>query len=236
MFAEREILVSVLKLTAEGSADIKEIVMDAKVPFQVACQILDRYELSGLLRLSGSKIIVIPEQRLRIAIKAADLGADVERICKYLSWEEFEDISTLAFEVNGWVVKKHFRFRLDDRRFEIDLLALKRPFIVCADCKRWRRGWMGAASRRAAEEQIERTRLLAENSSKIIDRLGIVGWGRACFIPLIISLFPSTSTFHEGSPIVPIIQLRNFIQEMPAYIDQIRHYWISLNRIESSKK
>ena len=236
MFAEREILVSVLKLTAEGSADIKEIVMDAKVPFQVACHILDRYELSGLLRLSGSKIIVIPEQRLRIAIKAADLGADVERICKYLSWEEFEDISTLAFEVNGWVVKKHFRFRLDDRRFEIDLLALKRPFIVCADCKRWRRGWMGAASRRAAEEQIERTRLLAENSLKIIDRLGIVGWGRACFIPLIISLFPSTSTFHEGSPIVPIIQLRNFIQEMPAYIDQIRHYWISLNRIESSKK
>jgi len=235
MFAEREILVSVLKLTAEGSAEIKKVIRDAKVPSQIACQILDRYELGGMIRISGSKVSAAPEQRLRIAIKAADLGADVERICKYLSWEEFEDISTLAFEMNGWTVKKHFRFSLNHRRFEIDLLASKRPFIVCADCKRWRRGWMGTASKRAAMEQIERTRLLAENSPKMIERMGITGWERACFIPLIISLFPSTSTFHEGSPIVPIIQLRSFIQDMPAYIDQIRHYWISINRIEPAK-
>jgi len=95
---------------------------------------------------------------------------------------------------------------------------------------------MGTASKRAAMEQIERTRLLAQSSPTMIERLGIKGWDRACFIPLIISLFPSASIFHEGCPIVPIIQLRSFIQDMPAYIDQIRHYWISINRIEPSKK
>jgi len=95
---------------------------------------------------------------------------------------------------------------------------------------------MGTASKRAAVEQIERTRLLADISPKMIERLGIMGWDRACFIPIIISLFPSTSTFHEGCPIVPIIQLKSFVQDMPAYIDQIRHYWIFINRIESGKK
>ncbi|RJS86717.1 hypothetical protein CW704_04930 [Candidatus Bathyarchaeota archaeon] len=226
MIAEREVLISTLNLTKDGYADLKEIIRDARIPSQIACQILERNESSGILRISGAKIIATPEQRLRIALKAVDLGADVERVCKHLRWEEFEEITTLALEMNGFQVKKHFRFSWNGKRFEIDLLALKRPFVVCVDCKQWRQGWRGTASRKAAMKQIQRTKILAEASLSMIEKIGISKWSQACFVPLIISLFPSASAFYRNSPIVPIIQLRNFIQDMPAHIDEIEHYWV----------
>jgi len=226
MIAEREVLISTLNLTKSGYGEIKDIIQTAGIPSQVACQILDRNAASGILHIKGSKIVASPEQRLRIAIKAIDLGADVERVCKHLRWEEFEDVSDLAFRMNGFDVKKHFRFSWNGRRFEIDLLALKKPFVVCVDCKHWRRGWRGIASRNSAEKQIERTRSLAEASPTIIEKIGIEGWKQACFIPVILSLFPSAIRFHRNAPIVPIIQLRSFIQAMPAHIDEIAHYWV----------
>ena len=228
MINEREILISILNLTRDGSADVKEIIRETKIPPEIVCQVLDRNRWSGLIRISGSKIKVNSEQRIRIAVKVLDLGADIERICKYLGWEEFENISSLAFEVNGFIVKKHFRFSFDEGRYEIDLLALKKPFVICADCKQWRRGWMGIPSRKAAEKQIQRTKTLVENSLSMLKKIGIEKWSSACFIPLIISLFPSDSAFYRNVPIVPIIQLRSFIQDMPAYVDKFKHYWISI--------
>ncbi|RLG99821.1 hypothetical protein DRO38_07280 [Candidatus Bathyarchaeota archaeon] len=67
---------------------------------------------------------------------------------------------------------------------------------------------------------------MAEASLSMIEKIGISKWSQACFVPLIISLFPSASAFYRNSPIVPIIQLRNFIQDMPAHIDEIEHYWV----------
>jgi len=228
MIAEREVLISTLNLTKNGPGEIKDISRDARVPLQTVCQILDRNALSGLLRISGSKIIATSEQRFRIAIKAVDLGADVERVCKHLTWEEFEDVSVLALEINGFDVKKHFRFSWNERRFEIDLLALKKPFVLCVDCKQWRRGWRGAASRKAAEKQVQRTKTLAEALQSMMKKIGIDNWNQACFIPVILSLFPSSSRFYKGAPIVPIIQFRSFIQAMPAHIDDLNHYWVFL--------
>lgn len=228
MIAEREVLISVLNLTKHGKARIKDIIKDARVSTQVACKILEKNEASGILRIAGSSVMATPEQRLRIAIKAVSLGADVERVCKHLRWEEFEEISALALEMNGFRVKKHFRFVWNGKRFEIDLVAVRKPFVVCVDCKQWHKGWMGMASRKMAEKQIERTRALAEASVNLAEKLEIEDWSQACFVPVIVSLFPSISKFHKASPIVPIIQLRNFIQAMPAHIDEIDHYWVSL--------
>jgi len=226
MIAEREVLISILDMTRDGSGKIKDIIRNSRIPSQIVCKILNRNASSGILRISGPTIITTPEQRLRIAIKAVDLGADVERVCKYLRWEEFEEISMIALEMNGFEVKKHFRFSWCGKRFEIDLLALKKPFVICVDCKHWRQGWREAASRKAAEKQIQRTKILAEASISMAKRLGIDGWSRACFVPVIISLFPSISRFHKTSPIVPVIQLMNFIEDMPAHIDEIDHYWV----------
>ena len=63
MIAEREVLISTLKLTKDGCGDIKAISRDARVPPQIVCQILERNESSGILHISGPKIRATPEQR-----------------------------------------------------------------------------------------------------------------------------------------------------------------------------
>ena len=226
MVAEREILIYLLKLTKEGPAKIEDISRESRVPTRLVHEQLTRS--SGLMQLDEDLVTVNAEQRLRVAVRAVELGADIERVCKFLTWAEFEDISVLSFEANNYKVKKHFRFSRSGRRWEIDILAMKRPVVACADCKQWHRGWRGSASRKAAEEQTERTRVLAEASSSMVEKIGIVGWGRADFLPIILSLMPGAHRFHKRTPIVPVLQLRDFLQEMPAYLQKIKHFHVDL--------
>lgn len=226
MAAEREILIYLLKLTREGPAKIEDISRESRVPPQLVHEELTRS--LDLVQLDEDSVTAKAEQRLRVAIRAVELGADIERVCKFLTWTEFEDISVLAFEANNYNVKKHFRFSRSGRRWEIDILAIKRPIVACADCKQWHRGWRGSASRKAAEEQTERTKVLAEASSSMVEKIGVKGWRRADFLPMVLSLMPGARRFHKGTPIVPVLQLRDFLQEMPAYLRRIKHFHVDL--------
>lgn len=101
-------------------------------------------------------------QRLRIAVEAVNAGAGVERVSRALGWQEFEDISAYIFEENGFSVRRRFRFKAQGRRMEIDIVACRSPHIVCAECKRWSRGLIGSAARRAVEAHVEKVRSLGE--------------------------------------------------------------------------
>jgi len=224
MLIEREVLVSVLKATEEGSAQLEDVTREARVPLEVVREVLRRNSKVGIVQLSGKSVVVKGEQRLKVAVRAIGLGADIERVCNFLSWAEFEDISVLAFETNGFSVKKHFRFRWSGRRWEIDILGLKEPNVISVDCKHWHRGWRRSSSMKVAEGQIERTKALAESSITLRERIGIKEWKHAYFVPLILSLIPTPFKFYEGTPIVPVLQLRDFLQEMPAHIYELTHF------------
>ncbi|MFQ6095995.1 MAG: NERD domain-containing protein, partial [Candidatus Bathyarchaeia archaeon] len=155
------------------------------------------------------------------AVRIVELGADLERVCKLLRWKEFEDISALAFENSGYSVLKHFRFRHLDKRWEVDILALNNPFVISVDCKHWRRGWQTSAVQRTAKTQAKRTQNLAEASASLRDRMGISRWRSATFIPMILSLIPGPFKFYEGVAIVPIFQLRDFINQMPVHTSML---------------
>lgn len=226
MVTEREILIHLLELTKEGPTKVEDISRESRVPVQLVREEMARR--SGLVQLDEDLVTVNAEQRLIVAIRAVELGADIERVCKFLTWAEFEDISVLAFEANNYKVKKHFRFSRSGRRWEIDILAVKRPIVACADCKQWHRGWRGSASRKAAEEQIERTKVLAEAATSMAEKTGVKGWGHAVFLPIILSLMPGAQRFHKRTPIVPVLQLRDFLQQMPAYLQKIKHFRVDL--------
>ncbi|MCS7119972.1 MAG: hypothetical protein RMJ07_06245 [Nitrososphaerota archaeon] len=178
----------------------------------------------GLWKFDGEILIANSQQRLLIALRALELGADIERTCKFLTWEEFEDFAVLEFEANNFNVTKHFRFNWLGRRWEIDLLGIKKPFVVSADCKHWKRGWRGSSSLKAAEFQIERTKALAEASPLLIEKIGLHGWKEAYFMPIVLSLLPAANKFHMGCPIVPILQFRSLLVELPARIQEVAYY------------
>jgi Holliday junction resolvase-like predicted endonuclease len=223
MATEREVLISFLRLTKGGPVEIKDLSSESQIPRQLVHETLTSLRL-GIVEADGHSISGGPEQRLRAAHKAVELGADIERVCGFLTWSEFEDISVMAFEANDFKVKKHFRFSGSGRRWEIDILAAKRPIVACADCKQWHRGWRGSASRKATEQQIERTRVLAETAPAMLEKIDMKGWKHADFLPMVLSLTPSAHKFHRGAPIVPVLQLRDFLHDLPAYVGKIKRF------------
>jgi hypothetical protein len=224
MFAKREVLVSMLKLTKEGTTELESISQEAHVPVQIVREVLRKHVNLVTYAPSSRSVSINSEQRLKLVMKIVELGADIERVCDSLTWLEFEDVSIITFEANNYKTKKHFRFTWANRRWEIDILALKEPLIVCADCKHWHQGWSGSGSRRAADMQAERTKNLYEVSKSINDKIGMGNWKHVHFVPMILSLVPGNQKFYKGVPIVPVLQLGDFLTSMPAYLDQILHF------------
>ena len=58
------------------------------------------------------------------------------------------------------------------------------------------------------------------------DEIGIVNWKLAYFVPIIVSLFPVPQKFYNGVPLVPILQIGDFLQKMSAYLDKMEYYYV----------
>lgn len=228
MSFEREVLVSLLKITREGAADFYDLCRETRIPSQIVRDILDKNSNLVTYSLPLEKVMITYEQRMKIALRAINLGADIERVCTFLTWLEFENMAILAFKANDYETKKHFRFRWFNRRWEIDILGLKNPFIICADCKHWHHKWSGSASIKAANMQMERTKMLAEAFKALDHRIPVSAWKYAYFIPMILSLLPANRKFYNNVPIVSVLQLRDFLYQVPAYLSKIAHYQFSL--------
>ena len=102
--------------------------------------------------------------------------------------------------------------------WEIDVLAVKGRIVVCVDCKRWMKRLTASTMSRIVKAQMERVKALSKSLSKIMDTLLFLSEGKIFLIPVILSLVPASSKFCNGVPIVPILQLQNFLNELPANI------------------
>jgi len=227
MAVERDLLVSTLKLTRDGPVQRELIIQDARVPTQAAEELLEKLSQASLIQWKGKAIEASPHQRVKIAIQAIKLGVDLERACRFLQWNEFENIAARAFEANNFTVVRHFRFGWAERRWEIDILGCKEPMIVCVDCKHWRRGWRRSAMIRAVESQIERTRALTEAFPSLHKEIEMANWKWATLVPVVLSLVPGPFKFYNNVPIVPILQLQNFLNELPAQVTSLIRFFTS---------
>jgi len=228
MSIKTKVLISLLKLTRVGSAAEEAVAMDANVPVHVANNILKGLREIGLVECENGKIELSSNQRVKVAIHAINHGTDIEKVCKVLEWKEFENFAATAFETNNFAVKRRFRFKASGRRWEIDVLAYSEPIVVCVDCKRWRRGWGNSAVTKVAAAQAERTEALAKNLQSIQREIGLDDWTQATLFPVILSLFPGPVKFYNKVPVVPILQLQNFLDEFQGHISELTHFRANL--------
>jgi len=224
MTLERDILISILKLTKSGPIAEEIIARDVNVPVQLTHELLNKFRDAELIKWQNKAIEASSNQRAKIAIHAIKLGADFERVCRVLEWIEFENLAATAFEANNFAVKRRFRFKWTQRRWEIDVLGCREPLIACVDCKHWSHGWRGSAIRKAAEAQALRTKVLAEALPSLQKEIGLVQWRQATLIPVVLSLVPGPLKFYDKVPIVPILQIQNFLNELPAHATALTHF------------
>ena len=221
---ERDLLISLLKLTKNGHILIKDVNKDSRLASDISRKLLENLQNEGLVYLKEDFVEIDSANRLRLAIKAASMGADFERVSAFFSWQEFEGAAALALERNGYIVAKNVRFKHADRRWEIDVIGCRKPLVVCVDCKRWQRGLKPSALGKIVEAQVERAHALADVLPNTELKIECVKWNKAKFIPVILSLFPSSFKFYKNVPVVPVLQLQDFLCQLPAQVESLKYF------------
>ena len=228
MPAQRDILVALLETTKEGPTDYEGLREAVRVTDEAFTAFLDHLIEQGLVGASEEALEATLEQRLEIAIRAVKAGADMERVSKALGWLEFEEMSAYTFEANGYRAKRRFRFNAEGRRWEIDVLATRRPLVVCAECKHWSNGLGNMTARRIVEIHLEKVRVLSENAAILVEKGLLTGWDRAIFVPMTISLQPARNKIYRRIPVVSVFELPSFLSEFQGQMDWLASFPVDL--------
>jgi Holliday junction resolvase-like predicted endonuclease len=228
---ERNLVISLLKLTRERFVLIESVKNDANIPLTIALKLLGKLQNAGLIYLKQGIIEVDSNSRLKLAVKAVSLGADVEHISNLLCWQEFEEIAALALKNNGYIVENNVRFKHAGRKWEVDVVGCRKPLVISIDCKHWQRGMAPSVLKRIVDAQVERTRALADSLPNINLKLECTKWDKAKFVPSVLSLIPSAFKFYDKVPVVPVLQLQDFINQLPAYTESLKFFPKTFNSL-----
>ena len=147
----------------------------------------------------------IPNDRLQTALFAIKLGADVESVSEYLTWQDFESITGLILEKKDFDVTKNLI--LTKPRMEIDVVGTKMDIALLIDCKHWK-NMSKSALNEIVKKQVERVKryVADENMSAL---------------PVIVTLHQEEIQFIENVPIVPIMKLSSFLDEFVGNLDSL---------------
>jgi Holliday junction resolvase-like predicted endonuclease len=189
----------------------------------------------GLVRCDGESVSMTQNQRIRLAVKAVYWGANPKSVCRHLSWNEFEDFVVSAIEASGYETFKHFRFKHGKRRYEIDILGQKKPFMLSVDCKHWKRSWQSSATKNMVISQIKRTKALVSSLNSLRNRLRIEKWSKISVVPLIITLSETPYRIFHGTPVVPVVYLQDFLSETYLYDQNITKIEVEKNHLNSKR-
>ncbi|MQY82636.1 hypothetical protein GH157_02960 [archaeon] len=228
MPAQRDILIALLENTQKKPVDSSTLREMIRVTDEAYSTYMTHLTSNGLIDEELGNITASLNQRLELAIKAVQAGGDLERVSRALGWLEFEEIVARIFEENGYDVKRRFRFQADGRRWEIDILATRRPLIVCAECKHWAKGLGNTTARRIAEIHLEKVETLSRSVRGLKGRMGIEGWGQATMIPMTLSLQPARERIYRRIPVVSVYGLPGFLSEFEAQMDWLASFTVDL--------
>ena len=148
----------------------------------------------------------IPHDRLQTALFAITLGAPIEDVSEYLTWRDFEAITGIILEENGFDVTKNLV--LTKPRMEIDVIGKKMNLALLIDCKHWK-----TMSKSALDEIVKKQ---IERVKRYVADEGITA------LPVIVTLHQEGTQLVENVPIVPIMKLPSFLDEFVGNLGSLK--------------
>lgn len=164
----------------------------------------------GLLTISNGVLRMDGTQRILLAERLIHAGSDPRRVSRFLKWQEFEDFTERMLRENGFLTRRHFVFKSQAGRREIDVLAWNDTFMLAIDCKHWLRGLAPGRLREVVQAQIERTAQLAQRP-ELLGRLRVADATRRSIIPLILTLSELHDRLVDRVPVVSVSKLLSFL-------------------------
>jgi Holliday junction resolvase-like predicted endonuclease len=218
---DTEIILSILKLAKNGSLTHEELKNDLRFPLEAVSDSIKTLQNEGQIHVCDDVIRVADVQRFELAVRALKKGVDIEKVTALLHWREFETMAALAFDRNGYSVTQNLHFKHTGRRYEIDVVGCKNSSVVCVDCKHWHHAIGRSTLERVVKEQVKRVRALSCSLPNPRIKIECSSRDSLRFMPVVLSLIMDKSKFCDGVPIVSIIQLQDFLNQLPAYEESI---------------
>ncbi|MHA1376992.1 MAG: hypothetical protein ACTSRG_01295 [Candidatus Helarchaeota archaeon] len=186
----------------------------------------------GYVKDQNEEVKIDSNFRINLAIFGiVNLNLQPHQITKYLTWQEFEEFCFFVLEKHEYSCIRNFRFSKKKKRFEIDLLGFRQPYILSIDAKRWRtRIAKISALKNAVEKQIVRSKNLSEVFSNYSDRFPVTDWKFATFIPILITSMSEGIKSHMNVPIVPFFQFNEFISNLHKNIEDLPQFKIKIKK------
>ena len=148
----------------------------------------------------------IPHDRLQTALFAITLGATIEDVSEYLTWRDFEAITGIILEENGFDVTKNLV--LTKPRMEIDVIGKKMNLALLIDCKHWKTMSKSALDE-IVKKQIERVKRYVADED-------------ITALPVIVTLHQEGTQLVQNVPIVPIMKLPSFLDEFVGNLGSLK--------------
>lgn len=184
--------------------------------------LLPSLESAQLLQKEQTVWLFTGYAKVRVAIRALQLGEPNRPVLSALSWQEFEEFVAHVLSFHEFNVCHRFRFSTN-RRYEIDIIAGRKPVLFCIDCKQYGvRIGKASSLRTAAEEQLHRTQVLAKNFAQFQSDIGCLEWQETSLIPILVTLMVEDIQFHEKIPIVPASLFNGFLLSFEEQLDRMR--------------
>ena len=194
-----------------GPVSILDFTMAARVDKVTAKMILERLAAAGIGRRAGGGVYEFAEgDRLRAAVLSVrEDGAAVDEVAEAVGWRDFEGLAAEILDSGGFEVERNLRVSHGGQRAEIDVAATRGGVAVLVDCKHWRRSSASALAE-AARRQAGRARLYVA-----------AGAGAPSALPAIVTLHEDGIEFAGRVPIVPVLKLGSFADELYGNMDGI---------------
>ncbi len=127
---------------------------------------------------------------------------DLEKVSKKIIWQNFERLAAFIFEENEFQVKINTVKTFNKKRRQYDVIAKKNNQTFLIECKKWAGNrYRLSAIKRAIIQHKERTEFYKNITGEDA-------------IPIIVTLIEEEIQFYEEVPIVPILKLNSFLNEL----------------------
>ena len=201
------LMMKCIKAVIPGDISDVDFSSVAEIDRITAKEILSSLVQNGIGSWNNEMVRFDEVDKLKTAFFAIRSGSPIEEVSEYLDWRDFEVLVSKILDENGFQIEQNVI--LTKPRMEIDVIGIKLNVAILIDCKHWKR-MNNYALIEIVRKQVNRVKRYAEE----IDGIMVV--------PVIVTLHQEEITFINKVPIVPIMQLSGFLDELYGNLDQMK--------------
>jgi hypothetical protein len=162
----------------------------------------------GYYNLSKDAVKFSASDKIYTALLALRVGGDIEQVSSYLTWKDFEKLTSELLTSFGYRTRTNVR--LAKPRMEVDVVGTALDgFTLAVDCKHWKRNNLSSISL-FCEKQAGRAKRLIEHDKRIYQ-----------VVPVVLTLHAESVSFVHEVPIVPILKFRSFLLDVKGFLPRM---------------